>query len=102
NARTRVWLLNMLTLAERLRGRREILGALPPTPAALASVSAPKHRSIFDSKHSSHEEDLPGDLVRDEGDPETGDPAVNEAYDGLGATHDLYKDVFARNSIDDN
>lgn len=29
------------------------------------------------------------------------DPSVNEAYDGAGATYDLYRDVYARNSIDD-
>jgi Zn-dependent metalloprotease len=47
------------------------------------------------------EEDLPGDLVRREGDAASDDVAVNEAYDGLGATWRLYKDVYDRNSIDD-
>jgi len=44
---------------------------------------------------------LPGKQVRDEEDPATQDPAVNEAYDGLGATYDLYSEVFGRNSLDD-
>jgi Zn-dependent metalloprotease len=29
------------------------------------------------------------------------DPTVNQAFEGLGATRDFYKDVFRRNSIDD-
>ena len=45
-------------------------------------------------------EKLPGKLVRKEGEPATGDPAADEAYDGLGHTHRLYADVFGRNSID--
>jgi Zn-dependent metalloprotease len=44
---------------------------------------------------------LPGKLVRREGDPKSRDVAVNEAYDGSGATYDFYKNVFNRNSIDD-
>jgi len=43
---------------------------------------------------------LPGTPVRTEGAPATGDPAVDEAYDGTGATFDLYWDVFERDSID--
>lgn len=44
---------------------------------------------------------LPGRLVRAEGQPPTGDAAVDEAYDGLGATHALFLDVHGRSSIDD-
>lgn len=43
---------------------------------------------------------LPGTKVRGEGDPESSDAAVDEAYTGLGATWQLYHDAFARNSID--
>src|SRR5215218_4289446 len=45
-------------------------------------------------------EELPGRVVRREGDDPTGDPAVDEAYDGLGATHRLLRDAFGRASID--
>jgi Zn-dependent metalloprotease len=47
-------------------------------------------------------ETLPGTVVRREGDRAVTDPAVNEAYDGLGETHDFFRTVFARASIDDN
>ena len=39
--------------------------------------------------------------VRDEDDGPTGDPAVDEAFDGLGATWDFWQNVFSRDSIDD-
>lgn len=44
---------------------------------------------------------LPGKVVREEGDDPTGDIAVDEAYDGLGATYDLFAEEYNRNSIDD-
>jgi len=58
-----------------------------------------KERIIYDCKTGSS---LPGTVVRKEGDPPSADPAVNEAYDGSGATWDLYKNIYGRNSIDNN
>lgn len=47
-------------------------------------------------------QNLPGTLVRGEGrEGPTGDPAADEAYDGLDATFDFFEQVFDRNSIDD-
>ncbi|MEK6343904.1 MAG: M4 family metallopeptidase [Curtobacterium sp.] len=43
---------------------------------------------------------LPGTAVRHEGDPDSGDPAVDEAYTGLGDTHAFWLEVFDRVSID--
>jgi len=57
-----------------------------------------KRRSVFDAHHKTT---LPGTLVRAEGDPPTSDDAVDEAYEGAGATYDLYFEVYGRNSIDD-
>jgi Zn-dependent metalloprotease len=66
----------------------------------LAGVAAgQKERSVFDANNTQR---LPGTKVRGEGDPATGDVAVNEAYDGLGATFDLFWEEYERNSIDDN
>ena len=65
--------------------------------AALAAQG--KSRNVYDAKNGTS---LPGTLVRKEGDPPVTDPAVNEAYDGAGATYDLYKNIFSRNSIDNN
>jgi Zn-dependent metalloprotease len=49
---------------------------------------------------ANHGDTLPGTQVRGEGDPANTDPAVNEAYDGAGATYDLYHDVYVRDSVD--
>ena len=54
-------------------------------------------RTISDAANT---EDLPGMIVRREEEPPVEDAAVNEAYEGLGATHQLFWDAFARDSID--
>lgn len=54
-------------------------------------------RTISDAHHT---EQLPGDVVRREGAPDTGDLAVDEAYTGLGATYRLYWEAYHRDSID--
>ena len=85
--------LATLFLSERLRGERRILGALP-----VATPTGEKRRDVFDARHGTR---LPGKLVRAEGDKASADAAVNEAYDGAGATYDLYFEAYGRNSIDD-
>lgn len=82
-----------LSLSEQFRGRRQVLGMF-----ALATPAGAKRRTIYDARRG---EELPGTLVRGEGDPKSKDPAVNEAYDGAGATYDVFMTVFDRNSIDD-
>ena len=54
-------------------------------------------RAIHDAEHGTT---LPGTLVRSEGDPDTGDQAVTEAYDGLGDTWQLWQQAYGRNSLD--
>ena len=55
-------------------------------------------RQVYDCENR---DIVPGRLVRSEGEPPTGDPAVDEAYDGAGDTWTYYKEVHNRNSIDD-
>ena len=91
----REWAWRTLTMSEQVRGQRQVLNiiaALGVTPAGQ------KRRAVYDAEHG---DDLPGRLVREEGDGPTGDPAVDEAFDGAGATYDLYDQEFGRNSIDD-
>lgn len=59
--------------------------------------AAARQRAVYTANFGTS---LPGQLVRAEGAPPTGDLAVDEAYDGSGATYDLYWDVYQRNSID--
>ena len=88
----------LLTLeaTEELRDQRQAIVA-GEEPAS-KTIAAGKSRMVFDADQRSN---LPGRLVRSEGDPPTGDPAADEAYDGAGVTYDLFWDVYARNSIDD-
>lgn len=55
------------------------------------------NRSIYDAQNG-HE--LPGKLVRSEGQSGKNDIAVSEAYDGSGTTWEFFHKVFGRNSID--
>jgi Zn-dependent metalloprotease len=55
-------------------------------------------RKIYDAAHA---EELPGKLVRSEGEKPGKDRAVNQAYDGAGHTDVLFREEYGRNSIDD-
>jgi len=66
----------------------------PPPPPTTGP--GPK-RTIADAKDS---RTLPGQTVRAEGDPATQDPAVDEAYDGLGETWELWSAAYGRDSLD--
>lgn len=83
-------------LAADLRPRVDRATALPTTPPTPTEPTGPE-RTICDA---AGREVLPGETVRREGDEPTGDPAVDEAYDGLGATYRLFAEAFGRASID--
>ena len=68
-------------------GREE--ATLPGPPARIR---------IYDARHAENLSDLP--VVRSSGEPPTGDPAVDETYDGLEATSRFYWEVMQRNSLD--
>lgn len=78
-----------------LRGARPSAQASPP--AAAAPTPGRPNRTIFDAART---EQLPGNAVRTEGAPPTGDAAADEAYDGLGDTWTLFFDAYARDSLD--
>lgn len=48
-----------------------------------------------------YQEVLPGGLMREEGQNESGDPVVDEAYRWLGVTYRFFWEALERNSIDD-
>lgn len=91
----RKWAIKSISISQRLLGRRDVMKAVP---FDAPSSSGQMRRSVF---NAGGKEELPGALVRSEGSHGLGDPAVDEAYDGAGATYALYKEVFGRNSIDD-
>ncbi|GAB3873769.1 protealysin inhibitor emfourin [Terrabacter terrigena] len=55
------------------------------------------HRTISDAKGT---QTTPGTKMRAEGEPASDDEAVNEAYDGLGATWQLWSAAYSRDSLD--
>jgi Zn-dependent metalloprotease len=89
-------ILAKATTYRTLRAVRLSAPALGIVPMAVAG-GAKLNRTIFNG-HS--ESDLPGEVVRSEGQAATGDAAVDEAYDGLGGTYNYYQEAFQRNSID--
>ncbi|MDX6252594.1 MAG: hypothetical protein QOF10_5954 [Kribbellaceae bacterium] len=66
--------------------------AAPPTAAGGGLT-----RGVHDAEH---ETALPGRLVRSEGGNPSSDDAINEAYDGTGATWTMFSECFGRDSVD--
>lgn len=81
-------------LADRRFRARAGVVSLPPGSARRGDPARYVHSA-------GHEQVLPGKLVRREGESDSGDLAVDEAYRGLGATYRLFWDVYQRHSIDD-
>jgi len=90
--------IDTLKASEQMRGQRRALADFSAAAFRVAAVGG-KERIVYDAKNGSS---LPGTPVRNEGDPPSSDVAVNEAYDGAGTTYDLYKNIYDRNSIDNN
>ncbi len=83
-----------LALDRVLRSRRE-----DPSPAQTrVAVDSPTTIRLVHTADNT--ETLPGDLVRTDGDPPTGDPAVDEAFDSSGQVLDLFEIEFGRRSMD--
>ncbi len=86
---------------EGLRRRRVAPQAAQHRPGPAGAAPTPTlpglDRTISDAHHA---QTTPGTTVRTEGQPPTGDSAVDEAYDGLGFTWNLYDQVYGRDSID--
>jgi Zn-dependent metalloprotease len=86
-----------LKTSEQMRGQRQALADF--AIGAFRVAADGKERIVYDANNGSS---LPGTVARREGEPATNDVAVNEAYDGSGVTYDLFKNVYERNSIDNN
>ena len=84
--------------AATLRTQRVMSQAMPGLMVSAAPAKK-KHRLVYDAKKG---DQLPGKLVRSEGQPKVADVAVNRAYDYSGNTYDFYDQLFGRNSLDNN
>lgn len=77
-----------------------VLGSVARLRSAAGNVPTPGPRRTI--RDAANRPEAPGaTVVRREGDAATGDPAVDEAYDGLGATFALFWEAYRRDSIDD-
>jgi Zn-dependent metalloprotease len=102
--------LQTIAASASMRSRRALVGriardmpevrslAFAQPPAAGAEAGATR-QSVYDVEEGGNSS-LPGTLIRAGGDPPAADPAVNEVYDATETTHDFYRDIFKRDSID--
>jgi Zn-dependent metalloprotease len=74
-----------------------VLRTRPAAGLARSSEAGGLQRVVYDAEH---ETTLPGRQVRAEGEDPAQDEAVNQAYDGTGATWTMFSECFGRNSID--
>lgn len=100
NPATRKLAIDAIASGADARATRRVMQAMPAM-AAMAAPAAGKHRLVYDVKHGGLGQ-LPGKLVRSEGQAATQDVAVNEAYNHSGTTYDFYRKLFDRNSLDGN
>jgi Zn-dependent metalloprotease len=63
-----------------------------------ATAATGLRRRIFDAQNK---QDIPGTLVRSEGDAPAADQLVNQIYDHLGTVHTFFKEIFGRDLSED-
>jgi Zn-dependent metalloprotease len=88
-----------LAIDARLREQRttpppSVQGSMPPQAAQGSGEDA---IAIYTASNGS---DLPGQVVRVSGEPESGDEAVDEAYAGVNGSLALFREVYGRESFD--
>jgi len=73
---------------------------------AYAASRKPKpettYRAVYDAHRDQNEEDLPGTILRVEGQKAVSDEAANQAYDNAGNVLSFYLDIFGWKSIDNH
>jgi Zn-dependent metalloprotease len=69
---------------------------------APAATTGEVTRETYDAQHQELPDGDLGKLVRKEGDPPTGDAAVDDAHDNAKTVYDFYKQVLGRDSLDDH
>ena len=90
------WARDSMLRSIETRAFREATRAAPQLLVS-PSPDGGMHRMVYDAGGSF---DLPGKLVRSEGDADTGDMAVREAYRHTGSVWNFFNKVHGRNSLD--
>lgn len=97
NESQKIWATNAIQLSEDIRNDRQaFVSELSINPPLSQTTVQHKERLIYTADNLT---DLPGTAIGSEGKIPT-DVAGKEAYDGTGATYDLYFSAYQRNSID--
>lgn len=97
--------LQTIAATASMRTTRTLLGRLArelgPQVRTAGVAQLPKgvRQSVYDVNNGGAT-DLPGELKRGSGDPESGDPAVDAVYDATEDTYNFYAEVLDRDSID--
>ncbi|MBN1536096.1 MAG: M4 family metallopeptidase [Anaerolineales bacterium] len=91
----RRWAIKTLRISDQFRKRRSYF--LEEAQVLVPHEIGGKERMVYNANEESV---LPGELARAEGASLTGDAAVDEAYDGMGLSYDLFSAVYKRNSCD--
>ena len=91
--------LQTMSIDSTERAQRAAMSAQPYVPQVRVTAAVGVQRTVYTSGQT---QTLPGTVARSEGAPSTGDPATDEAYDGLGATYDFYEQAYGRDSVDGN
>jgi hypothetical protein len=86
-----------LELDRVLRSAREDRPPRPVQPDGGRVTAGAGTRLVHTARNT---ETLPGTLARTDGDPETGDPAVDEAYASSGQVLELFSTAFGRRGVD--
>ncbi|MBT2368268.1 M4 family metallopeptidase [Streptomyces sp. ISL-10] len=79
------------------RTGRRLTTVLGPAARPAPEAAEGPRRTLYDAENGTA---LPGTKVRGEGEEPVADAAVNRAYAGLGATFELLRTAYGRNSID--
>lgn len=102
----RVAAVRALATSAAIRSQRAVMGRLNRQlnvnlgQLMGIDVTAQRRLTVYDNQRQGRTF-LPGVRARDWGQPPVDDEAVNQAYDGSNTTYEFYRDIFARNSLDD-
>jgi Zn-dependent metalloprotease len=95
DANIRASALNTMLTTASLRGERRVRSLI-----GLATAGGQGRRTVLDCQHGTS---LPSAVVgRTENGAPSGDASVNQAFEGFGKTRTFYKDILARDSIDNH
>lgn len=92
--------IHMLKISARLRGARHFLTAIDPKRFGV-SGHVQRRRVVYDMQRIGDDNLLPGKPVRYEDSQNTSDFDVDKCFNHTGIVYEFYKNMFSRNSMDD-